>query len=79
MGGRGGGGGGGGGGLELGCPFQSKPFYDYMKVEVLNDIFASVFTDRGSSHAAQAAESKGKSWEKEVMPAVSEDQDAGVL
>ena len=46
---------------------------------MLNDLFASVFTGKGSTRTAQAAESKGKNWEKEVMPAVSEDQDAGVL
>ena len=52
---------------------------DMEKAQVLNDLFASVFTGKGSTRTAQAAESKGKNWEKEVMPAVSEDQDAGVL
>ena len=32
-----------------------------------------VFTSQGSSCMAQAAESKGKNWEKEDLPAVSED------
>ena len=33
-----------------------------------------VFTSQGSSCMAQAAESKGKNWEKEDLPTVSEDQ-----
>jgi len=33
-----------------------------------------VFTGKGSSHASQAAESKGKKWEKKDLPAASEDQ-----
>jgi len=41
---------------------------------VLNDFFASSFTGKGSSHTAQAAESKGKNWAKEDLTAVSEDQ-----
>ena len=32
-----------------------------------------VFTSQGSSCMAQAAESKGKNWEKEDLSAVSED------
>ena len=40
---------------------------------MLTDFFASVFTGKGSSHAAQAAESKSKKWEKEGLFAVSED------
>ena len=46
---------------------------DTEKAEVLTDFFASVFTGKGSSHAAQAAESKSKKWEKEGLFAVSED------
>lgn len=45
---------------------------DTEKAEVFNDFFGSVFTSKGSSHTAQAAESKGKNLEKEVLPAVSE-------
>ena len=33
-----------------------------------------VFSSQGSSCVAQATESKGKNWEKEDLPAVSEDQ-----
>ena len=40
---------------------------------MLNDFFASVFTCKGSSHTAQATESKGKNMEKEDLPTVSED------
>ena len=47
---------------------------DMDKVEVLVDLFASVFAGKGSSITIQAAESKGKNWEKEDLPAVSEDQ-----
>lgn len=39
-----------------------------------SDFFPSVFTDKSSSHITQAAESKGGSLEKEVLPAVREDQ-----
>ena len=48
---------------------------DIEKAEVLNDFSASVFTSKGSSHTAQAVESKGKSLEKKDLPAVSIDQD----
>ena len=47
---------------------------DVEKTEVLNDFFASVFIDRGSSHITQDAESNGKNLEKEDLPALSEDQ-----
>lgn len=32
------------------------------KVEVLNDVFASVFTGERSSHIAQATEGKSRDW-----------------
>ena len=41
--------------------------------EVLN-FFASVFTDKCSSHTAQVAEGKGRDWENEEPPTVGEDQ-----
>jgi len=42
---------------------------------VIRDIErASVFSSKGSSHTTRAAESKGKSLEKEDLSAVSEDQ-----
>jgi len=44
------------------------------KAEVLTDLFASVFTDKCSSHAAQAAEGKGRDWENEEPPTVGEDR-----
>ena len=47
------------------------------KAEVLKNFFASALTSKGSSHTIQAAESKGKNWEKEDkedLPAVSKDQ-----
>ena len=47
---------------------------DVEKTEVLNDFFASVFIDRGSSHTAQDAESNGKNLEKVDLSTVSEDQ-----
>jgi len=46
---------------------------DMEKVEVLSDFFASVFTDKCSSHTAQVAEGKGRDWENEEPPAVGGD------
>jgi len=47
--------------------------WDMEKAEVLNDVFASVFTGKCSSHAAQVADHKGRDWEKELRT-VGEDQ-----
>jgi len=44
------------------------------KAEVLKNFFASALTSKGSSHTIQAAESKGKNWEKEDLPTISEYQ-----
>ena len=44
------------------------------KAEVLNDVFASVFTIRSSSHTTQVTEGKGGDWENEELPTVGEDQ-----
>ena len=44
------------------------------KAEVLNSIFASVFTSKCSSHTTPAAEGKGRDQENEESPAVREDQ-----
>jgi len=41
---------------------------------MLNVFFSTNFTVQGSRCTAQAAESKGKDWEKETLPAVSENQ-----
>jgi len=44
------------------------------EAEVLNDFFASVFTDKLSRHTAQVAEGKGGDWGDEDPPTVGEDQ-----
>ncbi|PKU36933.1 hypothetical protein llap_12767 [Limosa lapponica baueri] len=46
---------------------------DMEKAEVQNDFFASVFTSKGSNHAAQVAEGKNRGYENEKPPTV-EDQ-----
>jgi len=43
------------------------------KAEILNDFFASVFSDKCSSYTSQATEGKGRDWENEEWLAV-EDQ-----
>ncbi|GAB0183345.1 mitochondrial enolase superfamily member 1 [Grus japonensis] len=45
---------------------------DMEKAEVLNDLFASVFTGKSLSHTAQVAE--GRDWENAEPPTVGEDQ-----
>ncbi|KFV13637.1 hypothetical protein N340_12895, partial [Tauraco erythrolophus] len=47
---------------------------DMEKAEVLNDVFASVFTGKSSSSTAQVAEGKGRDWDNEEPPTVGEDQ-----
>jgi len=44
------------------------------KAEVLNNIFASVFTSKCSSHTTQVTEDKGRAWENEELPIAGEDQ-----
>ncbi|PKU45852.1 rna-directed dna polymerase from mobile element hypothetical protein [Limosa lapponica baueri] len=44
------------------------------KAEVLNDIFTSVFTGKGSNCTAQVAEGKNMSYENEEPPTIGEDQ-----
>ncbi|GAB0189925.1 mitochondrial enolase superfamily member 1 [Grus japonensis] len=44
------------------------------KAEVLNDIFASVFTSKCSSHTVQVTEGKGRDWEREKLPTAGEDE-----
>ncbi|GAB0181469.1 mitochondrial enolase superfamily member 1 [Grus japonensis] len=48
--------------------------WDTEKAEVFNDFFASVFTDKCSSHTTQASEGKGRDWKNEKPPTVGEDQ-----
>ncbi|PKU35771.1 rna-directed dna polymerase from mobile element hypothetical protein [Limosa lapponica baueri] len=42
--------------------------------EVLNDVFISVLTGKGSRHTAQVAEGKNKGYKNEEPPTVGEDQ-----
>ena len=44
------------------------------KAEVLNDLFASVFTSKCSMQTAQDTEGKGRDWENEQPPAIGHDQ-----
>ncbi|PKU43228.1 rna-directed dna polymerase from mobile element jockey-like [Limosa lapponica baueri] len=46
---------------EMRDPFTQ----DMEKAEVLDDIFALVFTGKGSNHTAQITEGKGRDWENE--------------
>ena len=59
-------------------PLQKKTgdlvTWDMEKAEVLNDVFASVFIGKCSSHTAQVAEEKGRDWENEELPTIGEDQ-----
>jgi len=47
---------------------------DMEKAEVLNDIFASVFTGKCPSHTTQVTDGKGRDWENEEPPTAGEDQ-----
>ena len=47
---------------------------DMEKAEVLKKFFASVCTGKGSSHATQFTESKGRDWENEALTTIGEDQ-----
>jgi len=42
--------------------------------KVLNEVFASVFTSKCSSHTIQDADGKGRDWENEELPTVGEGQ-----
>ena len=48
--------------------------WDLEKAEVLNNIFASVFTGKCSSHTAKVTDGKGRDRENEEPPTVGEDQ-----
>jgi len=43
-------------------------------MEVLNKFFASVFTNKCSSHTAQVSDSKGRDWENEEPPTAGDNQ-----
>ncbi|GAB0179874.1 hypothetical protein GRJ2_000452700 [Grus japonensis] len=48
--------------------------WDTEKDEVLNDLLASVFAGKCSSHTAQVTKGKGRDWENEELPTIGEDQ-----
>ncbi|GAB0205343.1 hypothetical protein GRJ2_002999900 [Grus japonensis] len=47
---------------------------DMEKAEVLNKSFASVFTNKYSSHTAQVTKGKGRDWGDEEPPTIGEDE-----
>ncbi|GAB0180563.1 mitochondrial enolase superfamily member 1 [Grus japonensis] len=47
---------------------------DMEKAEVFNNLFASFFTGKCSSHTTQVAEGKVRDWENEELPTAGEDQ-----
>lgn len=47
---------------------------DMEETEVLNNVAASGFTSKCSSHAAQLTAPKGKDWENEEPPTIGEHQ-----
>jgi len=48
--------------------------WDMEKAEVLNEVLASVFTGKCSSHTVQVVEGKGRDWQNKEQPTVAEDQ-----
>jgi len=47
--------------------------WDVEKAEVLNKVFASVFTGKCSSHITQVADGKGRDWKNEDLLTVGEE------
>jgi len=46
----------------------------WRRLRYCNEVFASVFACKCSSHTTQVTEGKGRDWENEEPPTVGEDQ-----
>ena len=53
---------------------KGKPVTDMEKAEVVNKLFASVFTASQASHISQVPEHLRSGWESKVPPTVSKEQ-----
>ena len=52
---------------------------DTQKVELLNAVFASVFTAEAGPQESQSLEVREKAWRKEDLPLVKENQVLGII